>query len=186
MPYCVSFSHIFILAYYNHRWSLRCRLSLVANIVIGCRAGFEELCSWAFCQKSQFIWAMFPFTQRVGKKACFFSPVDGAFSFRKRCLNKWMSCIFLPWPERNICLLAESNSDRWIGRQTLSLWASQPRQNCYFIWKQKTLRVKKTSQKYKIVFNDKSFKWNLNILFFWIMDYSFELFLITKPKRGLF
>ena len=58
----------FILAYYNHRWSLRRGLSLVADIFLGCRVGFVELRSRVFLtvQKSQFDRATFPFTQMVG------------------------------------------------------------------------------------------------------------------------
>ena len=58
----------FILAYYNNPWSLRCRLSLVAEIVLGCRVGFVELRSRVFLpvQKSQFDLATFPFMQMVG------------------------------------------------------------------------------------------------------------------------
>ena len=41
--------------------------------------------------------------------------------------NKSGSRIFLPRRERNIHLLRESNSDRWITRRMLSLWASRPR-----------------------------------------------------------
>ena len=44
-PYCLSYSHIIILAFYNHCWSLRCRLSLVADIVI-----LYRLQGWVFCR----------------------------------------------------------------------------------------------------------------------------------------
>ena len=50
-PYCESYSQIFILAYYNHCCSLRRRLSLVADIVIGCRVGIWQSCVVVFfCQ----------------------------------------------------------------------------------------------------------------------------------------
>ena len=59
----------FIMAYYNHRFSLRRRLSIVADIVAGCRVGFVALRRRVFflpVRKSQFDWATFPFMQMVG------------------------------------------------------------------------------------------------------------------------
>ena len=60
-----------------------------------------------------------PFTQRVSE-----IPLSFSSRWRLQFSHKSKSRIFL------LFLLAESNSDRWIGKWTLSLWASWPWHHC--------------------------------------------------------
>ena len=100
----------------------------------------------------EFIQATFPFIQRLGYKFYFiFDPGDGlisqfvdieeeqkdfyreievarsSFSCHKRTRHPTNS-LKIP-----LCLRAESNSDCWISKQTLSLLASRSRRYCPFV-----------------------------------------------------